>query len=301
MKLTAFQHFLQFEKRYSAHTCLAYQTDLIQFQQFLIQQYETEAIESAEYSFVRAWVVALMQQGAEPATIHRKLSSLRAFYKFLQQRGDITQSPFRNIRLPKKKQRLPVALPESTTDRLLDNAHNFFADDWSGLRDRCMFELFYATGMRRAELMGLTLASWNAATQQILVVGKGNKTRLLPVPASVAALLKEYIYQRGETFPLIDTDALFLTDAGKPLYPKFVYNKIKRYLSLVTTANKRSPHVLRHTFATQLSNAGADLNAIKELLGHSSLAATQIYTHNSIARLKEVYEQAHPKAKNKPK
>jgi len=296
-KLSNFLNYLQYEKRYSEHTCTAYKTDLLQFSEFLEIYYKEPEVENAQNKQIRAWVASLMKNDHTASTTHRKLSSVRAFFKFLLQQGEIKKTPFVGIHLPKKKQRLPVYLEESATERLFEPNTEIFKDDFSGVRDLCMLQLLYATGMRRAEIISLTLSSINTNQGLLTVLGKGNKTRLVPVPPDLLEVVIRYLAARKENFPNGDEQTLLLTDRGKPIYAKFVYDKVHHYLGMVSDAEKRSPHVLRHTFATHLTNAGADLNAIKELLGHANLAATQIYTHNSIARLKEVYEKAHPKSK----
>jgi len=296
-KLSNFLNYLQYEKRYSEHTCTAYKTDLLQFGEFLEIYYKEPDIENAQNKQIRAWVASLMKNDHTASTTHRKLSSVRAFFKFLLQQGEIQKTPFVGIHLPKKKQRLPVYLEESATEKLFEPDAEIFKDDFSGVRDLCMLQLLYATGMRRAEIISLNLSSINTNQGLLTVLGKGNKTRLVPVPPDLLEVVVRYLAVRKENFPNTQEQTLLLTDRGKPIYAKFVYDKVHHYLGIVSDAEKRSPHVLRHTFATHLTNAGADLNAIKELLGHANLAATQIYTHNSIARLKEVYEKAHPKSK----
>jgi integrase/recombinase XerC len=297
MKLSNFLNYLQYEKRYSEHTCSAYKTDLLQFTEFLDIYYKDLKIENAENKQIRAWVASLMKNNNSASTTHRKLSSVRAFYKFLLQNGDIKKTPFVGIHLPKKKQRLPVYLEQSATEALFEPNSEIFKNDFSGIRDFCMLQLLYATGMRRAEIISLNIKSVNFNQNILTVVGKGDKMRLVPIPPVLVKIIENYLLERAKNFPNCDHDSLILTNSGKTLYPKFVYDRVHHYLSLVSDAEKRSPHVLRHTFATHLTNAGADLNAIKSLLGHANLAATQIYTHNSIARLKEVYDKAHPKAK----
>jgi integrase/recombinase XerC len=297
-KLSSFLNYLQYEKRYSEHTCAAYKTDLLQFAEFLEIFHKEPDLENAQNKQIRAWVASLMKTAHAASTTHRKLSSVRAFFKFLLQQGEIKKTPFVGIHLPKKKQRLPVYLEESATEKLFDDSHTeIFKDDFSGTRDLCMLQLLYATGMRRAEIIGLKLKSININQGLLTVLGKGNKTRLVPVPPDLMEVVNRYLLVRQTNFPNNEEETLLLTDRGKPIYAKFVYDKVHYYLGMVSDAEKRSPHVLRHTFATHLTNAGADLNAIKELLGHANLAATQIYTHNSIARLKEVYDKTHPKSK----
>jgi integrase/recombinase XerC len=238
-----------------------------------------------------------MQQNLNATSIHRKISSLKTYHKFLLLRKRIPTLTFPQVLLPKKAERLPEYVEETRMAKLQTDI--VFEEGYSGLRDYLLLEILYATGMRRSELIALDWQSVELQTATMRVVGKGNKTRLIPFSKELKNTLINYKKLQKDTFKNLTNDLVLLTDKGKPMYPKFVYNKVKRYLSLVTTAKKRSPHVLRHSFATHLSNNGADLNAIKELLGHANLAATQVYTHNSIEQLKKVYQQAHPKAKKK--
>ncbi|MFK7799095.1 MAG: tyrosine-type recombinase/integrase [Aureispira sp.] len=311
MDTSSFLNYLKYEKRYSKHTIAAYKRDLEQFSSFVQEQknppvtwqdiflrYEEDTRTNTKPSIlIRSWLVSIMRKGAAASSIHRKVSSLRTYHKFLCQTKALKERPFPSIPLPKKQERLPVFVEAKALEKLEEKIA--FPDGFVGLRDFLILELLYYTGMRRSELLALTWKQVNWNAQQITVLGKGGKTRLLPISKELITSLKTYQKLVDETFGAITEEAILLTDKGKPLYPKFVYNKVKHYLSIITTIKKRSPHVLRHSFATHLANNGADLNAIKELLGHSSLAATQIYTHNSIEHLKQVYQQAHPKAKKK--
>jgi integrase/recombinase XerC len=301
--ISAFVAYLQYEKRYSVHTIEAYERDIRQFSQFILGRYECDDILATNPKYLRAWLVSLMQVDCKPTSVHRKVASLRTFFKFLQQRGDIDHQPVKGIQLPKKGQRLATFLPEKATQELFaPNADLdikiIFSEDFAGIRDRCILETLYATGMRRAEIVNFTIDQIDFAQGLLTIVGKGKKERQIPVPTQLISLFEKYLKLRAESFPSQDTRLFFLTNKGEPLYPKFVYLRVRHYLSMVSTADKRSPHVLRHTFATHLINAGAELKAIKELLGHTNLAATQIYTHNSIERLKEVYQRTHPDATN---
>jgi integrase/recombinase XerC len=311
MEITAFLNYLKYEKRYSKHTIAAYQCDLEQFFAFLRDKYDTITTWQEIFlqyennpktnpkpsTLIRSWLVSIMQKGAVASSLHRKVSTLRTYHKFLCQTKVLKELPFPSITLPKKKERLPVFVEAKALENLEEKIA--FPAGFVGLRDFLILELLYYTGMRRSELLGLTWQQVNWKAQQIVVLGKGGKTRLLPISKELIIALEAYQKLVDETFGAIEEAVILLTDKGKPLYPKFVYNKVKHYLSIITTIKKRSPHVLRHSFATHLANNGADLNAIKELLGHSSLAATQIYTHNSIEHLKQVYQQAHPKAQKK--
>jgi integrase/recombinase XerC len=295
----AFLDYLQYERRYSSHTCTAYLKDIQQFFSFLLTQYEQLDWRVVESKHLRSWIVQLMQEKLAATSIARKISSLKTYHKFLVQTKRIPQQSFPKVLLPKKKERLPVYIEEKKLERL--TLFSNFEDSYSGWRDYLLLELLYQTGMRRSELIALEWDQVQWDTQTLELLGKGNKKRWVPFSKHLLQLLKDYKEIALDTFPSSSDNYILRTDKGKKMYPKFVYNKVKHYLSLVTTADKKSPHVLRHSFATHLSNNGADLNAIKELLGHSSLAATQVYTHNSIEQLKKVYEQAHPKAKDKLK
>lgn len=288
----SFIKYLQFEKRFSAHTITAYSNDLQQLSQFLIETFEIVKIEEAQHPHLRSWVVHLMDSGLSARSVNRKIVSIKSFFKFLQKREKVETNPavrIKSLRVPKD---LPNFVKEGEMDNLLD--HFTFSDDFSGQRDKLMLELLYATGMRLSELIGLTDKSINPYEKTIKVLGKRNKERIIPLHAEVVNQIDGY--KRLRSMEESVSGRLLITDSGKDLYPQFVYNTVKKYLSQVTTLSKTSPHVLRHTFATHLLNKGADLNAVKDLLGHASLASTQVYTHNSIEKLKAVFDQAHPKA-----
>jgi integrase/recombinase XerC len=293
MFIEQFIQYLQFEKRFSPLTLTAYQKDLDQFLAFLAIS-ESELL-NVTHQQVRSWMVALMDQGNEAKTINRKISSLRSFYKFLQRNELIKANPMTQVRAPRIPKRLPVVITEQKMDTLLDGGFDFI-DGFSGLRDRLIIELLYGTGIRLAELVGLKDNDVDVYEQQIRVLGKRNKQRIIPVHSSLAKLIEDYKIQKLSQNFDNKSKTLIVTDNGKDVYPKFVYRTVKTVLSTVSTHDKKSPHILRHSFATSLLNRGADLNAIKELLGHSSLAATQVYTHNSVEKLKAIYKQAHPKA-----
>jgi len=293
MFIEQFIQYLQFEKRFSPLTVTAYNKDLNQFLAFLTLS-ESELL-NVTHQQVRSWMVALMDEGNEAKTINRKISSLRSFYKFLQRNELIKANPMTQVRAPKIPKRLPVVITEQKMDTLLDGGFDFI-DGFSGLRDRLIIELLYGTGIRLAELVGLKDNDVDVYEQQIRVLGKRNKQRIIPVHSFLAKLIEDYKIQKLSQNFDNKSKTLIVTDSGKDVYPKFVYRTVKTVLSTVSTHDKRSPHILRHSFATSLLNRGADLNAIKELLGHSSLAATQVYTHNSVEKLKAIYKQAHPKA-----
>lgn len=297
MEITTFLNYLEYEKRYSAHTITAYKQDLEQFWNFAVNTYELKEWSEIKSAFLRSWVVSLMQENLNPSSIHRKISSLKTYHKFLLKTAAIPNITFPHVLLPKKAERLPAYIEEEQLDKLQTNIT--FPDGLEGLRDYLVLEVLYLTGMRRSELIGLLWSDVNWEQKQFKVLGKGNKTRLIPFGEDLKKILLEYQKTQHENFENQAIKTVFVTDRGLPMYPKFVYNTVTKYLALITTAKKKSPHVLRHSFATHLSNNGADLNAIKELLGHANLAATQVYTHNSIEQLKKVYEQAHPKAKDR--
>ncbi len=293
MIVHTFFQYLEFEKRFSPHTLTAYKGDLGQFTDFLKSNYEITSEKEVTPQHIRSWMVQLMQQGVSPRSVNRKLSSLKTYFKFLKKRGQLTTNPMSKIIAPKSSRKLPVFVHKDKIDLLFEKVD--FGQGYEGSRDRTILELLYATGMRRSELIGLKVNDISFENNYLKVLGKGNKERLLPLNQKIDQVLKQYLEVRNQHFP--KGTHLFLTKKGAPLYPKLVYNLVKRHLSAVTTLEQRSPHVMRHTFATHLSDNGADLNAIKELLGHANLSATQIYTHNSIEKLKKVYEQAHPKAR----
>lgn len=297
MQTDTFVNYLQYEKRFSPHTVTAYGKDLEQFLAFLDQVLELKSIAEVQHTHVRAWVVELLSSDIAASTINRKLSTLKTFFRFLLQRGRIEHNPMRKVTTPKTGKRLPVYVQAADLELLFERVE--FGEEYPGRRDRMLLELLYATGMRRSELIELRLEHIDWSAGLLRVMGKRQKERLIPISAGLRRKLEAYVELRSRIFPDTPHRELLLTERGKPLYPKFVYNTVHRYLSGVTTVEQRSPHVLRHSFATHLSDNGADLNAIKALLGHSNLAATQIYTHNSIEKLKKVYQQAHPKAKKK--
>jgi integrase/recombinase XerC len=289
--ITAFLDHLRYEKRVSEHTLTAYGGDLDQFSKYLLYQYECSAPETATAPMLRSWVVSLVEEDMSPTSVNRKMATLRSYYGFLRRRQLIAHDPTRNLNSLKTKRKLPAFVEEKSMELLFEEIE--FSDDFPGLRDRVLLELLYGTGMRLSELLDLKTDSIDPEARMVRVFGKRAKERLIPITTSLARLLTNYLNLRVPGEP---TNVLLLTDSGKPAYPVFVQRTVKKYLSAVTTLSQKSPHVLRHTYATHLLNRGADLNAIKELLGHASLAATQIYTHNSIEKLKKTHQQAHPKA-----
>ena len=294
MKLSTFLNFLEYEKRFSPHTIKAYRNDLDQFFTYLSEVYDITSVEKIKHTHIRSWVVDLMQKQTATRSVNRKLSTLKTYFKFLIRRKLIVQNPMLKIVAPKMGKRLPVFVDKNHLELLFDQIG--FPADYPGKRNRTILEVLYQTGMRRAELIGLIIKDIDFSQHHIKVMGKGGKERLIPFGGALKLSLQEYLDQRNREFTSDYNSPLFLTNKGKKLYPKLVYNLVKRYLAKITTIEQKSPHVLRHSFATHLSDNGADLNAIKALLGHASLSATQIYTHNSIERLRKVYQKAHPKA-----
>ena len=292
-----FFEYLRFEKRYSPHTLLSYQTDLRQFADYLQVEYELAEPAQADHTLIRSWVVSLMQQELDPRTVNRKIACLRSYYKFLLQTGSATRNPMLRIKSPKAAKKLPDFVPEDSLNGLLNSFE--FPETFAGVRDQLVLELLYGTGIRLSELIGIRPDDVSLAGRTVRVTGKGNKQRIVPLNPTLLGVLDKYLAQKQQEFGTADNvrRALLVTDKGDPLYEKFVYRTVKHYLSQITTASSQQhPHVLRHSFATHLLGKGADLNAIKELLGHANLAATQVYTHLSIDKLKAVFEQAHPKA-----
>lgn len=289
-----FLNHIRFEKRLSQHTLTAYRSDLEQFAQFLKTELNHDQPDTAEFRQVRSWVVSLVDAGLNKTSVNRKIATLRAYFGFLLRRKHIEVDPMVNIKALKTGKKLPAYVEEKPMETLMDEVP--FSDDFAGLRDKLVLELLYSTGIRLSELTGLTTADVSLYEQTIRVLGKRNKHRIVPLTAPALALIQRYLTKKAETFPgSSPTDALIVSDKGVPAYPMLIQRIVKQYLTLVTTLEKKSPHVLRHSFATHLLNRGADLNAIKDLLGHSSLAATQIYTHTTLEHLKKTHEQAHPK------
>lgn len=289
-----FLQYLKNEKRYSSHTLLAYSNDIQVFSNYL-QDLGIIDLLKADTSSIRTYIVFLMEQGLDPSSTSRKLSALRSLYKFALKTGKIKKDPIQAIKAPKLKKKLPVFIEDDKLISLL-NSPVIFAEDFEGLRDRLVIELLFGTGMRLSELIKLKDSDIDNYQQQLKVIGKRNKERIIPIPLSVLDLTNNFIKYKSLHKINNQTDKLIVTSKGEEAYPGLIYRIVKRYLSLISTQEKKSPHVLRHSYATSLLNNGADLNAIKELLGHASLAATQVYVHNSIERLKTVYKQAHPKA-----
>lgn len=293
MLIESFLDYLRFERNYSEKTILAYGNDLNQLQVFIQKRFGKFAPEEVKSEQIREWIVLLMDDGCSPSSVNRKLSSIRSFYRFLLKKRYVDVDPLCKIVGPKKNKKLPYFLNEAQMDRLLDDAD--FGGGFNGCRDRLVIEMFYATGMRLSELIELNDVDIDFSSSLLKVVGKRNKERLIPFGDELREQILKYIDIRDEAVLRTD-DAFFVREDGKRLYPVLVYNIVKRNLSKVTTLKKKSPHVLRHTFATSMLNHKAELGAVKELLGHKSLATTEIYTHVTFEELKKVYKQAHPRA-----
>lgn len=296
MEIKMFTEYLRLERRSSEHTVKSYETDLVQFRDFICgNSNDTSAIEYFTDRNVRMWMMNLKESGLSSRSINRKLSSLKAFATYLKKVGKMDKNPLSKISSQKISKRLPEFVAENDMDKMTTN--DFYSDDFAGKRDEFMVELFYATGMRLSELINLKHLDFMVAEHQVKVFGKRSKERICPLNDYIINRYNEYLVaKKQQGFDVSSQAWLLVTDKGEKLYAKFVYRKVTQYLGQVTTIDKKSPHVLRHTFATQMLNNGADLNAIKELLGHASLSATQVYTHNTFEKLKTVYKQAHPRA-----
>ena len=289
-----FINYLKFQKRYSQHTIISYQHDLTAFFDFLELQYGKTELPDIKPTFARSWLAQLKQQGMESRTITRKISTLKTFFKYQLKQQTISMSPMATVQSPKTSKRLPRFVEKEDMSTLLKDVD--FPDTWEGRTEWLLIQLFYNTGIRQAELLGLKEMQVDKFNNSIKVLGKGSKERIIPVSKDFMMLLQEYMTAKRKNFENFDKDVLLVNGKGKKLNQRYVYNVVNKYLSMVTTIDKKSPHVLRHSFATHLMNNGADLNAVKELLGHSSLAATQVYTHNTIEKLKDIHKKAHPKA-----
>lgn len=290
MPINQFLNHLQKNKRYSFHTILAYQNDLNQLADYLNSEYEEEVL-SATAEMLRSWIVVSLEKGVQPKSINRKISSLKSFYNYQLREGNINVLPTAKLIAPKTSKPLPAVVKEQEMDNLLEKFQ--FDPSFSGQRDELIIELFYSCGIRLSELINLKESNIDLDGGSMKVLGKRNKERIVPLHHLVVSKISTYLVEKKKNF---ESSYLFVTDSGKKLYPKFVYRKVNYYLRQVTTSEKKSPHVLRHTFATHMLNNGADLNVIKEILGHANLSATEIYTHNSIEKLKTSYKQAHPRA-----
>lgn len=295
MTFKPFIDYLLIEKNYSKHTVNAYQKDLEVFADFIKDEFDSDSIKDVNYSQIRSWIVQLVESGLTNRTINRKISSLNSYYKFLLKIDDIKVNPLSKHKALKTNKKVQIPFSEAEVNTVLTDFN--FDDSFEGVRDKLMIELFYSTGIRRIELVNIKLSDLDEANKTLKVLGKRNKERIIPLIDSVLKTVKHYKQERNKLEVIKDSAYLFLTQKGVKIYETLVYRTINNYFSIASSKVKKSPHILRHTFATHLLNQGANLNAVKELLGHSSLAATQIYTHNSIAELKKVYAKTHPRNK----
>jgi integrase/recombinase XerC len=292
--IQSFIDYLKFEKRYSAHTIQAYRDDLVSFFDYIAVELGGMELKEISPPIIRSWLASLKETGLSSRSVNRKISTLRSFYKYQLRSGVVEQSPMSAITAPKVSKRLPVFVEQKHMAVLLGELR--FPDTWEGWTDRLVLAIFYHTGVRLAELMNLRENQVDNSKRALKVLGKGNKERVIPVSPVLMEGIQDYIRKKRAGFEAPDREFLLVSSKGKKLYPKYLYRSVHKYLAQVTTIDKKSPHVLRHTFATHLMNEGAELNSVKELLGHSSLASTQVYTHNTIEKLKDVYKKAHPKA-----
>jgi integrase/recombinase XerC len=295
MSFKTFIDYLLLEKKYSLHTVNAYRRDLETFHEFNKEKFTDNTINEVNYSQIRSWIIHLVDSGISNRSINRKISSLNSYYKFLLKVEVIKVNPLAKHKALKTSKKIQIPFSEKEVSTVLEDFN--FDDSFKGIRDKLIIELFYSTGIRRIELVQLKLKDVDVSNKTLKVLGKRNKERFLPLLDSVLRALETYIRKRNTLEKINDTDILFLTKKGDKIYETLVYRIINDYFSKASTKVKKSPHILRHSFATHLLNQGADLNAVKELLGHSSLAATQVYTHNSIAELKKVYAKSHPRNK----
>jgi integrase/recombinase XerC len=291
--ISSFLKYLQFEKRLSPHTVTAYATDLHQFAEFLQNTFRLPDPGQADHGLVRSWIISLVESGIDAPSVNRKIACLRSFYKFLLRQESIRRDPMMKIRALKTKKKLPSFVKESEMANLLDN--NLLEDNLAGWTERLVLELFYGTGIRLSELLNLKESNVDFNGRTIKVLGKRNKERVIPFSKKLVSIIEGYREKKMQ-IAHVQSENLLVTENGKPCYPMMIYRIVKKNLQCYSTSDKKSPHVLRHTYATHLLDKGAEINAVKDLLGHSSLAATQVYTHNSMEKLKKVFDQAHPKA-----
>lgn len=290
----SFLEYLKFEKRYSPHTIRSYQDDLIFFFDYLQMNFGELSLSEIKPTFIRSWLAHQKEQDASAKTINRRISTLKSFFKYQLRQEKVEVSPMITIVSPRQSKRLPVYVEQKDIALLFN--HIEFPDNWEGCMNKMIMSLLYCSGMRLSELIALKESHVDLVKGSLKILGKGNKERLIPLSNEMKGLLALYVEEKHRHFDSAAQEYLLINEKGKKLYPKYVQMVVKKYLSLITTVSKKSPHVLRHTFATHLMNNGAELNAVKELLGHSSLAATQVYTHNTIEKLKDIHKKAHPKA-----
>lgn len=289
----AFRDYLRMQKNYSLHTVKAYLKDIEEFEEFNKVHFEQDSIDQVVYSQIRSWIVSLVDNGISTLSINRKISSLKSYYKFLLRIKQIEQSPLLKHKALKTPKKIQIPFSEKEVDLVLNQI--VYQEGFEGIRDKLIIDLFYTTGIRRTELINLTISGIDFSNETLKVLGKRNKERIIPLLPIIVNQLNSYIFQRSQLQEIKDADKLFLTQKGVKLNDTLVYRLINMYFSNVSEKVKKSPHILRHTFATHLLNNGADLNSVKELLGHSSLASTQVYTHSSLSELKKVYGNAHPR------
>lgn len=290
----SFLEYLKFEKRYSHHTIRSYQDDLSFFFEYLDFEYPDLSLREIKSTFIRSWLAKQKEKGASAKTINRRISTLKSFFKYQLRQEAIETSPMTTIVSPKQSKRLPNYVEQKDTEVLFGYVE--FPDNWEGWMNKMILELLYCSGMRLSELISLKETQVDLHKNNLKILGKGNKERIIPFSNEMKLNIEGYLAQKSSRFGKTAAEFLLVNEKGRKLYPKYVQMVVKKYLSLITTIDKKSPHVLRHSFATHLMNNGAELNAVKELLGHSSLAATQIYTHNTIEKLKDIHKKAHPKA-----
>jgi len=296
MSIPAFLEYISLEKKCSQHTLKAYRSNLEAFEKFIVEQSAEDTLDGVSYGEIRAWIVSLIQSGNSPRTVNRKISVLRSYFKFLLRIGGISVSPLKEHKALKTDTKVQLPFFQEEIQRLF--TADFFPDDYTGILQKTLIQLFYYTGIRRSELIELKVQEVDFSAGLMKVLGKRNKERLLPLLPEIKMQLKQLLEMQKQCQIPRDSDCFFINNRGKKLHATFVYETVKTYLSKVSTKTKRSPHVLRHSFATHLLDQGADLNAIKDLLGHSSIAATQHYTHSSMKKIQEVYKKAHPREKN---
>lgn len=295
MSIESFISYLSLEKNYSPHTTTAYRNDLVEFNNYCRQQFQLEEINQISYNLIRSWIVSLVESGVSNRSVNRKIASLKAYYKFLLRVGILTINPLAKHKALKTSKKIEIPFSEIEMENVISQIP--FENNFEGKRDKLIIELLYTTGIRRAELIGLRVKDVDCKAGTIKVLGKRNKERIIPLLETTKELFLEYNLERSRLKAVEDEAYVFLSGKGNKIYETLVYRIINKYFSLVSAKVKKSPHILRHTFATHLLNKGADLNSVKELLGHSSLASTQVYTHNSIAELKKVHFSAHPRSK----
>ena len=295
MFIEKFLQYIKYEKGYSSHTFVSYQTDLFQFRDFVESRSITFEPDKIDASLIREWIISLMESGTSASSVNRKLSSLKSFYRFFKQHNLVSHNPLKKIVAPKNKKQLPKFLKEDEMENLLDGYDDLFENDFEGMRDKLMIEMFYTLGIRLSELINIKDTDIDLSKETVIITGKRNKQRLLPFGDRLKNAVSGYMKIRNEVIP-DRSGNLFVREDGEMLYPMLVYRVVNKYITMVSSLSKRSPHVLRHTFATAMLNSGAELNAVKELLGHSNLAATEVYTHTTFEQLQKIYKQAHPRA-----